>query len=229
MATQFLDEEEAADHADPRAGAAARPLRPGAPARCLRLRRLGQDDARGRAGKAPRGEGRGGALRLLQPRACRITCASARRARASSSGTSTRSARSWPARPGSSSRATRRTRRRRSTGTRSCPLALIEAIEKLGPQYDALFVDEAQDLENDWLDALMSTLEDPRRGPRLAVHRRQPARLRGAARRPGEFRPFDLTVNCRNTQAIAPRGPSRSTRARSSRGRWARRAARSSC
>jgi len=36
------------------------------------------------------------------------------------------------------------------------PLALVAAIEELGPRYDALFVDEAQDLSNDWLDALMT-------------------------------------------------------------------------
>ena len=27
---------------------------------------------------------------------------------------------------------------------------MIEAIEKIGPQYDSIFVDEAQDLENTW-------------------------------------------------------------------------------
>ena len=82
------------------------------------------------------------------------------------------------------------------------PDALVAAIDKLGPQFDAIFVDEAQDLENNWLDALMLTLADPDRdqvwlfmdanqnvyGSRLEV--------------PDEFRPFELTWNCRNTQAI---------------------------
>lgn len=82
------------------------------------------------------------------------------------------------------------------------PLALLAAIEELGPQYDALFVDEAQDLSNDWLEALIGTLREPDEAfvwlfmddnqrvydNRLAV--------------PDEFRRFDLIHNCRNTQAI---------------------------
>jgi AAA domain/Nuclease-related domain/UvrD-like helicase C-terminal domain len=83
------------------------------------------------------------------------------------------------------------------------PNALVKAIEKLGPQYDALFVDEAQDLENHWLDALMLTLRDPDEDLVWlfmdANQRVYEARLDI----PKEFRPFDLTVNCRNTQAIA--------------------------
>ena len=41
------------------------------------------------------------------------------------------------------------------------PMALVAAVDKLGKQYDALFVDEAQDLDADWLDALTYTLKDP--------------------------------------------------------------------
>ena len=87
--------------------------------------------------------------------------------------------------------------------TRSCRYALVEAIEELGPQYDALFVDEAQDLEQRL--ARRADAHAPRsgRGPRLAVHGRQPAAsMRRELDVPKEFRPFDLTVNCRNTQAI---------------------------
>jgi hypothetical protein len=83
------------------------------------------------------------------------------------------------------------------------PNALVEAIEELGPRYDALFVDEAQDLESDWLDALTLTLRDPDEDLVWlfmdANQRVYEARLEV----PKEFRPFDLTVNCRNTQAIA--------------------------
>jgi hypothetical protein len=82
------------------------------------------------------------------------------------------------------------------------PDALVEAIGKLGDRFDAILVDEAQDLSNDWLAALLCTLRDENNdpvwlfmddnqrvySPRLEVSR--------------EFRPFDLTVNCRNTQAI---------------------------
>lgn len=82
------------------------------------------------------------------------------------------------------------------------PLALLDATEKLGPQFDALFVDEAQDLHNDWLDALMATLRDP---DNALVWLFMDDNQRVYANRlevPGEFRPFDLIVNCRNTQAI---------------------------
>jgi hypothetical protein len=83
------------------------------------------------------------------------------------------------------------------------PNALVDAIEVLGPQYDCLFVDETQDLENHWLDALMATLREPDQGQVWLFmddnQRVYDARLDV----PDEFRPFDLTVNCRNTQAIA--------------------------
>jgi hypothetical protein len=83
------------------------------------------------------------------------------------------------------------------------PNALVKAIEELGPLYDALFVDEAQDLDSDWLHALMLTLRDPDEDLVWlfmdANQRVYEARLEV----PKEFRPFDLTVNCRNTQAIA--------------------------
>ena len=75
----------------------------------------------------------------------------------------------------------------------------------------------------------MATLADPREGPGLALPRRQPARLRGRARRPAEFRPFDLTVNCRNTQAIAREVHKKYYGRDRARDRSARRAARSSC
>jgi hypothetical protein len=82
------------------------------------------------------------------------------------------------------------------------PNALVEAIEKLGPQFDALFVDEAQDLENDWLDALMLTLQDPDRDQVWLFMDANQTVYEAQLDVPDEFHPFDLTWNCRNTQAI---------------------------
>ena len=83
------------------------------------------------------------------------------------------------------------------------PLALIEAIDVLGPQYDAIFVDEAQDLENTWLEALMMALKDPDEGQIWLFLDDNQRVYEAKLDVPDEFRPFDLTVNCRNTQEIA--------------------------
>jgi hypothetical protein len=52
-----------------------------------------------------------------------------------------------------------------SSDQRELPTALIDAAQRLGPLFDALVVDEAQDLETHWLTALMSTLADEENGP----------------------------------------------------------------
>lgn len=83
------------------------------------------------------------------------------------------------------------------------PLALIEAIEKLGPHYDAIFVDEAQDLENTWLEALLTMLNDHDKGQVWLFLDDNQRVYEAQLDVPDEFRPFDLTVNCRNTQEIA--------------------------
>jgi hypothetical protein len=87
--------------------------------------------------------------------------------------------------------------------TEELPLALIDAIEVLGPQYDSLFVDEAQDLENNWLEVLMATLEDPETAHVWLFMDDNQRVYEAKLDVPPEFRPFDLTVNSRNTQAIA--------------------------
>ncbi len=166
----------AADHAHPRAGDAAQPLRPRPADGRHRLRRLGQDDARGRAGKAARARRASDVLFVCFNRALRDHL----REREAKSGVDFHTFHGLCmqlAQRGRSraARATRRTRPRRSSGTRSCPTRWSRRSSELGPQYDALFVDEAQDLHNHWLDALMLTLARPGRGPRLAVHGRQPA------------------------------------------------------
>ena len=44
------------------------------------------------------------------------------------------------------------------------PEALLEAAGELGPQYGALIVDEAQDLEDEWFETLLCLLEDEKKG-----------------------------------------------------------------
>jgi Nuclease-related domain/UvrD-like helicase C-terminal domain/AAA domain len=82
------------------------------------------------------------------------------------------------------------------------PEALVDAFGALGPRYDALIVDEAQDLHDDWLAALRLGLRDERSGPIWLFmddnQRVYDARLTV----PDDFFATELTVNCRNTQAI---------------------------
>ncbi len=149
-------------------------------------------------------EGQGRALRLLQPRAARSPARARGEVRGRLLELPRALRRTSPARPGSSCPSYPEDEAPPEFCDEELPNALVEAIEELGPQYDALFVDEAQDLENDWLDALM--LDAPRSATKGQVwlfmddnQRVYEAQLDV----PKEFRPFDLTVNCRNTQAIA--------------------------
>jgi hypothetical protein len=83
------------------------------------------------------------------------------------------------------------------------PMALMEAAEKQGPRFDAIFVDEAQDLHNHWLEALMTTLRDPEEG-QVWLFMDDNQRVYDAQLVvPSAFRPYDLTLNGRNTLAIA--------------------------
>jgi hypothetical protein len=82
------------------------------------------------------------------------------------------------------------------------PNALVDAVGELGGQYDDILVDEAQDLESDWLMALTYTLRDVDEGS-IWLFMDDNQRVYDATLEvPDEYRPFDLTVNCRNTQAI---------------------------
>jgi superfamily I DNA/RNA helicase len=83
------------------------------------------------------------------------------------------------------------------------PAALMEAADKLGPQCDALLVDEAQDLHRDWLDALFALLRDPERDPVWLFMDDNQDVYEVQLEPPEGFMGYDLTVNCRNTQAIA--------------------------
>ena len=203
MAAKFLDEEEALDHPHPR---------PGAPAR----QRYGRDKRMVVTG--PAGSGK---TMLAVERAKRLAAT----ARTCSSSASTSALRDHLRKTEKDSGVyfntfhglcvalakkaeidalgrRRRRLRRRPTSTRSCRWRCSSAIEELGPQYDALFVDEAQDLHNDWLDALMTTLRDPDDALVWLFMDDNQRVYENQLEVPDEFRPFDLVVNCRNTQAI---------------------------
>ena len=82
------------------------------------------------------------------------------------------------------------------------PDALVEAVAELGDQFDALIVDEAQDLSNYWLDALLCTLANEADDPVWLFMDDNQRVYESRLDVPREFRPFDLTVNCRNTRTI---------------------------
>jgi superfamily I DNA/RNA helicase len=82
------------------------------------------------------------------------------------------------------------------------PTALIDAAQRLGPLFDALVVDEAQDLETHWLTALMSTLADEQNDPVWLFMDDNQNVYSQELELPGAFGEFELTWNCRNTQAI---------------------------
>jgi hypothetical protein len=82
------------------------------------------------------------------------------------------------------------------------PEALAQAVDVLGAAYDALIVDEAQDLHTEWLDALRYTLQDDPDAP-IWLFMDDNQNVYDTTLEVGpEFRPYDLTVNCRNTRAI---------------------------
>jgi hypothetical protein len=82
------------------------------------------------------------------------------------------------------------------------PDALIDAIGVLGEQYDALIVDEAQDLQDNWFAALQMTLRaESRAAIWLFMDDNQRVYDDGFTVS-DDYLSFELTVNCRNTQAI---------------------------
>lgn len=82
------------------------------------------------------------------------------------------------------------------------PNALVEAVDAIGPMFDCIVIDEAQDLSPDWLAALECTLADaPDAALWLFLDDNQRV-YEKVLEIPNGYRRFDLTVNCRNTQAI---------------------------
>lgn len=84
------------------------------------------------------------------------------------------------------------------------PNALLEAIDQLGPQYDAIIVDEGQDFRENWWLPIVSLLRDPDQGLLYVFYDDNQNIYRGLDRLPGviEEAPFSLMENCRNTQKI---------------------------
>lgn len=85
---------------------------------------------------------------------------------------------------------------------RVLPDALLEAVSELGPQYGAMIVDEAQDLEDEWFETLLCLLEDEKKG-NVWLFFDDNQRIFESGFSPGDdFLRFELSVNCRNTQSI---------------------------
>ncbi|GAB4456330.1 MAG: ATP-binding domain-containing protein [Anaerolineales bacterium] len=87
---------------------------------------------------------------------------------------------------------------------RVLPEMLFEALMELGPQYDAVIVDEGQDFRDEWWEIIQELLRDKENGiwyvffdnNQNIYHRH--ASLEGLMSSP----PFTLNENCRNTRAI---------------------------
>lgn len=85
----------------------------------------------------------------------------------------------------------------------TAPLLLLEAIEKLGLQYDAVIIDEGQDFEADWFDAITQLFKD-RRSCYLYIFYDPMQDIYGKASAfPIDEPPYVLKRNCRNTKRIA--------------------------
>lgn len=84
------------------------------------------------------------------------------------------------------------------------PSMLLDAIEELGPQYDAIIVDEGQDFLESWWLGLSSLLFDDDEGIFYIFFDDNQNLYRGADRLPGliDQAPFTLDENCRNTAGI---------------------------
>lgn len=88
------------------------------------------------------------------------------------------------------------------------PDFLLEAIDKTGPQYDAIVLDEMQDFYQKWWDSLFFLLHDSGGGIFYAFGDDQqrifpaPRSQKHVSEAPG-FTEYDLICNCRNTRTIA--------------------------
>lgn len=82
------------------------------------------------------------------------------------------------------------------------PRAFERAVERLGPRYDALIVDEAQDLAADWWVPLQLLLEDPDRGILYAFYDDNQAIYRRPEGLPDGLLDFRLNEVWRNTTQI---------------------------
>jgi Nuclease-related domain/UvrD-like helicase C-terminal domain/AAA domain len=82
------------------------------------------------------------------------------------------------------------------------PELFARAIDELGAQWDALIVDEAQDLHDHWLDALRYGLRDAHTAPVWLFLDDNQRIYEADLNVPSDFFRFELDTNCRTTQAI---------------------------
>ena len=84
------------------------------------------------------------------------------------------------------------------------PDALLEAVDTLGPQFDAIIVDEGQDFHENWWLPLSALLRDSEEGIFYVFFDDNQNLYRGTKNIPGviDSPSYTLTKNCRNTQKI---------------------------
>jgi hypothetical protein len=85
---------------------------------------------------------------------------------------------------------------------RVLPELMMEAIDRLETQYDAVIVDEGQDFHDNWWVPLQCLLHDPDQGIFYVFFDDNQNLYRTAQNIPLKLAPFPLTRNCRNTQRI---------------------------
>jgi len=82
------------------------------------------------------------------------------------------------------------------------PEQMMQAVDRLEVQYDAVIVDEGQDFRDNWWVPLQCLLHDPDQGILYVFFDDNQNLYRVAQHIPLELVPFSLTRNCRNTQHI---------------------------
>ena len=84
------------------------------------------------------------------------------------------------------------------------PDLMLEAVESLGPQFDAIIVDEGQDFRENWWLALNELLREPKTGVLYVFFDDNQNLYQGVTQLANliDSPPFLLVENCRNTQQI---------------------------
>jgi len=82
------------------------------------------------------------------------------------------------------------------------PELMMDAVDLLGSQYDAIIVDEGQDFHDNWWIPLQCLLHEPDRGIFYVFFDDNQNLYRTRQRIPLALAPYALTRNCRNTQRI---------------------------
>jgi len=82
------------------------------------------------------------------------------------------------------------------------PERLGEAVDIIGPQFDAIIVDESQDFHDNWWLPLQMLMHDPDRGIFYLFFDDNQNIYHGTRKMPIKSAPFPLPHNCRNTRHI---------------------------